>query len=114
VVSKAGIIYVVGDVAHPSGFIMENNESVTVLQALALAGGNNKFAALDSARLIRRTPEGPTEVPVKLKKILTAQAPDINMQPEDILFVPQSKGKSTAARTMEAIIQIATGAALHY
>ena len=114
VVSKAGIIYVVGDVAHPSGFIMENNESLTVLQALALAGGNNVHAALDSARLIRRTPQGPTELPVPLKKILTAQAPDINMQAEDILFVPQSKGKTAIARTMEAIIQIATGAALHY
>ncbi len=112
VVSKAGIIYVVGDVAHPSGFIMENNESVTVLQALALAGGHNSHAALDSAKLIRRTPNGPTEVPVPLKKILSAQATDINMQAEDILFVPVSKGKKALTRTMEAIMQIATGASL--
>lgn len=112
VVSKAGIIYVVGDVGHPSGFIMENNESVTVLQALALAGGNNSHAALDNAKLIRRTATGPQEIPVPLKKILSAQAPDVNMQPEDILFVPASKGKKAIARTMEAIIQIATGASL--
>ncbi|MGH9556756.1 MAG: polysaccharide biosynthesis/export family protein, partial [Terriglobales bacterium] len=91
VVSKAGIIYVVGDVAHPSGFIMENNESLTVLQALALAGGNNSHASLDNAKLIRRTANGPTEVPIPLKKILSAQAADVNMQPEDILFVPASK-----------------------
>lgn len=111
-VSKAGIIYVVGDVSHPSGFIMENNESVTVLQALALAGGNNSNAALDSSKLIRRTPSGPQEIPIPLKKILSAQAPDVNMQAEDILFVPASKGKKAISRTMEAIVQIATGASL--
>lgn len=114
VVSKAGIVYVVGDVGRPSGFVMENNESLTVLQAIALAQGLGKTAAVNSAKIIRKTSDGRTEIPVALKKILEAKAgyPDIPMQAEDILFVPTSAGKSAARRTMEAIIQISTGVAI--
>jgi polysaccharide biosynthesis/export protein len=114
VVSKAGIVYVVGEVGRPSGFVMENNESLTVLQALALAGGLGRNAALNDAKIIRKTNEGRKEVPIALKKILEAKSgfPDVAMQAEDILFVPASAGKSAARRTMEAIIQISTGVAI--
>jgi polysaccharide biosynthesis/export protein len=114
VVSKAGIVYVVGDVGRPSGFVMENNESLTVLQALALAGGLGRNAAVNSSKIIRKTNDGRKEIPVALKSILEAKNgfPDIAMQPEDILFVPTSAGKSAARRTMEAIIQISTGVAI--
>lgn len=114
VVSKAGIVYVVGEVGRPSGFVMENNESLTVLQALALAQGLGKNAKLNSAKIIRKTSDGRKEIPVELKKILEAKAgfPDIAMQAEDILFVPASAGKSAARKTMEAIIQISTGIAI--
>ena len=114
VVSKAGIVYVVGEVGRPSGFVMENNESLTVLQALALAGGLGRNAALNDAKIIRKTPEGRKELPLALKKILESRPgnPDIAMQAEDILFVPTSAGKSAARRTMEAIIQISTGVAI--
>lgn len=114
VVSKAGIVYVVGEVGRPSGFVMENNESLTVLQAIALAQGLGKNAALNDARIIRKTAEGRKEIPVALKNILQSKSgyPDIPMQAEDILFVPVSAGKSAARRTMEAIIQISTGVAI--
>jgi polysaccharide export outer membrane protein len=114
VVSKAGIVYVVGEVGRPSGFVMENNESLTVLQALALAQGLGKNAALNDAKIIRKTADGRKEIPVALKNILQSKAgyPDIAMQAEDILFVPVSAGKSAARRTMEAVIQITTGVAI--
>lgn len=114
VVSKAGIVYVVGEVGRPSGFVMENNESLTVMQALALAQGLGKNAALNDAKIIRKTSEGRKEVPLALKKILEGKDgyPDVAMQAEDILFVPASAGKSAARRTMEAIIQISTGVAI--
>jgi polysaccharide biosynthesis/export protein len=111
-VSKAGIVYVVGDVHLPGGFTMENGE-LTVLQALAMAQGANPTASLDSAKLIRRTPQGQQEQPLALKKILTAKAPDLKLQPEDIVFVPNSVGKSAARRGMEAILQAATGVAIY-
>lgn len=111
-VSKAGIVYVVGDVRQPSGIVMENPE-LTVLQALAMAQGVNPNAALTSARIIRRTENGPQETPINLKRILAAKDPDLKLQPDDVLFVPNSAGKSAVRRSMEAILQTATGIAIY-
>jgi len=113
VVSKAGIIYVVGDVKKPGGFVMENNESLTVLQAVALAEGTKPTAALNRTKLIRRTPSGPQEVPIPLKGILSARLPDLPLQPNDIVFVPSSTTRSAATRGLEAILQVATGVAIY-
>src|SRR5229473_4787935 len=112
VVSKAGVVYVVGDVHQPGGFVMENGSDITVLRAIALAQGTNPNAALNSARIIRKTPEGPKDVPLSLKKIMAAKAPDIQLQADDVIFVPGSAGKSAAKRGAEAILQMATGVAI--
>src|SRR6266851_3652255 len=111
-VSKAGVVYVVGDVRLPGGFVMENGNDITVLKAIALAQGTNPNAALNATRLIRKTPEGPKDVPLDLKKILAAKAPDPLLQPDDVVFVPGSAGKSAAKRGAEAILQMATGVAI--
>jgi polysaccharide export outer membrane protein len=109
VVSKAGVVYVVGDVKKPSGVPMENG-SMTVLQAIAMAEGANPTAAMNKAKLIRRTPGGkPQEIPLDLKTMLASKSPDVQLQAEDILFVPGSAAKNASKRTMEAIIQTATG-----
>src|SRR5581483_651363 len=107
IVSKAGIIYVVGEVAKPSGFLMENG-SLTVLKAIALAGGTTRTAALNNAKIIRKNASGMEETPIPLKKILAAKSPDLPMQPEDVLFVPGSASKSAAVRGLEAVLQTAT------
>jgi polysaccharide export outer membrane protein len=107
-VHRADIVYVVGEVGRPSGFLMDTG-SLTVLQAVALAGGVNRTAKLDGAKIIRKTPQGGmTETPVALKKILAAKSPDISMQADDILFVPASTARIAAGRTVEAAVQAAT------
>lgn len=111
-VSKAGVVYVVGDVHQPGGFVMENGNEITVLKAIALAQGTNPNAKLDSARLIRKTPEGPQDVPLSLTKIMAAKAPDPQLQADDVVFVPNSAGKSAAKRGAETILQMATGIAI--
>jgi len=112
VVSKAGIVYVVGDVRQPGGFVMENGKDITVLQAIALAQGIGPNAALNGAKLVRKTPGGPKEVPLALKKILSAKAPDPQLQADDIVFVPDSAGKGAFKRGAEAALQAATGIAI--
>jgi polysaccharide biosynthesis/export protein len=112
-VSKAGIVYVVGDVHRPSGVLMENGNQMTVLQAIAMVEGTNSTASLNSAKIIRKGPNGPHELPLQLKKILNAKAPDIQLQAEDIIFVPGNAAKGAAKRGMEAVIQIATGMAIY-
>jgi len=113
VVSKAGVVYVVGDVTRPGGFVMDKNESLTVLQAIALAEGTKPTASLDRSKLIRRGAQGIQEIPIHLKKILSAKAPDLPLQAEDIVFVPGSPSKGAMRRTAEAIVQTATGVAIY-
>jgi polysaccharide export outer membrane protein len=111
-VSKAGIVYIVGDVRKPSGVPMENG-SITVLQAIAMAEGTNPTAALNKSKLIRKTTAGNQEIPLALKDMLASKSPDLSLQAEDIIFVPSSAAKSAARRSMEAIIQAATGVAIY-
>jgi polysaccharide export outer membrane protein len=112
-ISKAGIVYVVGDVHLPGGFVIENGK-MTVLQAVAMAQGTLATAKLDGAKLIRQGDGGQQEeVPIRLKHILASKAPDMPLQPEDILFVPGSIGKSAGKRGLEAIVQAATGMAIY-
>jgi polysaccharide export outer membrane protein len=113
VVSRAGVVYVVGDVNKPSGVVMDNGTDMTVLQALAVAGGTNATAALNKAKLIRKTPNGPQEMPLALKDMLASKVPDLRLQAEDIIFVPNSAAKTAGRRTLEAIIQSATGLAIY-
>jgi polysaccharide biosynthesis/export protein len=107
IVRKADIVYVVGDVGHPSGFLMDSG-NLTVLKAIALAGGTNRTAKLNNAKILRKGPAGVRETPVPLKKMLEAKAPDVTMEAEDILFVPSSSAKIIAGRTLEAAMQAAT------
>jgi polysaccharide biosynthesis/export protein len=102
---------VVGDVGHPTGLLVDNG-SLTVLQALALAGGTNHTAKMSATRIIRKGPTGMTETKVPLKKMLEAKAPDINLQADDILFVPLSGARVAAGQGLQAAIATATGLAV--
>ncbi len=112
VVSRAGVVYVVGEVARPSGIVMHQNEGMSVLQVIAMAEGTKSTAALDGAKLIRRTGKEWQEIPIPLKKILEGKSPDLPLQADDIVFVPNSKAKSVAKKTLDAIVQIAVGLAV--
>jgi polysaccharide export outer membrane protein len=111
-VPRAPIIYVVGDVGRPSGLLIDNG-SLTVLQALALAGGTNKTAKMSGVRIIRKGPTGMTETRIALKKMLEAKAPDLPMQADDILFVPVSGGRVLAARSFDAAMSAATAVSIY-
>jgi len=111
-VPKAPIIYVVGDVGRPSGLLVDNG-TMTVLQALALAGGTNKTAKLGGARLIRKGPAGVTETKIEIKKMLEAKSPDVTLQADDILFVPVSGARVLAGRTFEVAMAAATAATVY-
>jgi polysaccharide biosynthesis/export protein len=110
-IPRAPIIYVVGDVGRPAGLLVDNG-SLTVLQALALAGGPNHTAKMGGVRIIRKGPTGMTETKIQLKKMLEAKVPDIDLQADDILFVPLSGAKVAAQRGMEAAVSTAAGLAI--
>jgi len=110
------VVYVVGAVNRSGGFVMNTSrEHMTVLQAVALAEDLKPTAQREHSMIIRRelskTGER-QEIAVNLKQILAGKTPDVAMEPNDILFVPDSAGKKALRRGAEAAIQIATGLAL--
>lgn len=113
VISKAGMVYVVGDVKEPTGIVLDNPH-LTVLQAVAMAHGTNPTASLKDAVLIHKatddTPQQQTPIP--LNTILTTQSPDLELQADDIVFIPNSRAKTIKFRTFEALVQTATGLAI--
>jgi polysaccharide export outer membrane protein len=112
IVSKAGVVYVVGEVYSPSGFLMDERDEYTVMKVVAMAHGITKVAKASKARIVRRTPEGEKEILVPLDKILVSKAPDMPMQSNDILFIPTNKEKVAAARTVDIAIGLASGLAI--
>ena len=109
-VAKADVVYVVGEVRKPGGFVLEDRENLTVLQALAMAEGVLGTAAKSQARIIRKATDGAqTEIPVDLKKVLAGKAPDEVLAANDILFVPSSAAKSAMKRGTEAAIGTVSG-----
>lgn len=113
VVQKAGMVYVVGNVQKPAGIVMAD-PGLTVLKAIALAQGIAPNAALDKARLVRKTSDGQTAIPLQLKKMLAAQAPDMRVEPDDIIFVPNKVAAGALKRGLELALQTASGIIIYH
>jgi polysaccharide export outer membrane protein len=113
VVAKAGVVYIVGDVGKPGGFLVDNNERLSTAQALALAGGANRTASLSKTRLIRRVDGGRQEYTLDLAKLLKGQQADLKLSDGDILWVPSSQLKTFGYRGIEAAIAITTGLVIY-
>jgi polysaccharide biosynthesis/export protein len=113
IISKSGIVYVLGDVVRPGGFPMENDQTLTLMKAVALAQGTSRTAKLGSARLVRNTITGRQEMPVNLKAVMKGRSPDLVLQADDILYVPSSLAKTLADRTLPGIVA-ATSTAVIY
>jgi polysaccharide export outer membrane protein len=114
-VPLAGIVYVVGEVAKPGGFVLQNNENISILQALALAQGLTHTSALRQARIIRTDPAtgNHVEIPLNLGRVFSGKSPDTILQPKDIVFVPNSTAKSVLYHGSQAALQTAAGVAIY-
>ena len=95
-VPKAGIIYVLGDVAHPGGYVMQNDSQLTVLQAIALAAGTSKTASEKRVRLVRSVDGLTQSIDLPLRDMERGRQPDVPLQANDIIYVPFSLGKNVA------------------
>jgi len=112
-VSRAGLVYVVGDVVRPGGFPVDPVQTTTVVQALSLAWGPAQNAALTKGMLIREQQGSRTITTLNLKRMLRGLDPDIPIRDRDILFVPDSMAKNLFNRTIESAIQSAVGVSIY-
>jgi polysaccharide export outer membrane protein len=112
-VSRAGLVYVIGDVVRPGGFPVDPAQGLTVVQALSLAWGPTQNAAASKALLIREQKGGRTLTTLNLKRMIHGQEPDQPVYDRDILFVPDSTAKNLWNRTVESAIQSAVGVTIY-
>ena len=112
-VGRAGLVYVVGDVIRPGGFMLEPSHQLTVLKALSLAWGPSQNAAMAHAILIREQDGGRTVTTLNLKRMLHGKDPDEPVGDCDILYVPNSTAKNLVNRTIESAIQSAAGVSIY-
>jgi polysaccharide export outer membrane protein len=115
-VPKADMVYVVGAVHKAGGFMLLEKERISVLQAVSLAEGLDRVASAKNARILRQAAPGAerTEVVVDVEKIFSGRAQDVELQANDILFIPNSLAKSASMRALEAAIQAGTGIAMFH
>jgi protein involved in polysaccharide export with SLBB domain len=113
-VPHAGIVYVLGAVNHPGGFVVSNDRTqLTALKILALAGGTTNIAKVHNAVIIRKDGQGKeTEQQVDLKKILDRENEDMKLRASDILYVPDDLKKQVLIRTLELAIALGSAVAI--
>jgi len=114
-VPHAGIVYVLGAVTRPGGFVLSNDRTeMTTLKVLSLAGGLTNIAKLDHAVIIRKDNQGKqTETEVDLKKVINRQSEDLQMRASDILYVPDSKARAALYQTLQIAVAVATAAGIY-
>jgi polysaccharide export outer membrane protein len=114
-VPHGGIVYVLGAVNRPGGFVLVNDRTqLTTLKILALAGGQTRFANLGHAVIIRKDDQGKqTGTEVDLKKIIHLQEEDLQLRASDILYIPDSKTKAALYQTIQLAVAFATSVAIY-
>jgi polysaccharide export outer membrane protein len=112
-VSRAGLVYVIGDVVRPGGFPVDPAQGLTVVQALSLAWGPLENAATGKALLIREQKSGRTITALNLKRMIHGQEPDQPVHDRDILFLPDSMAKNLLNKFLESAVQSAAGVPIY-
>jgi len=102
-------VYVVGTVRRPGAFPVQNTAETTVLQMLALAEGLGPFAS-KQAYIYRQDAETGSkhEIPIELSKIMGRKAPDVPLQPDDILYIPDNAGRRITVNVLEKAVGFAS------
>lgn len=81
-------IYVEGEVKQPG--IFEFQTGLTALSACIMAGGFDKYAAPNRARVIRKADSKITVIEIDLIDVQKGKIPDIDLEPGDRVHIPET------------------------
>jgi polysaccharide export outer membrane protein len=112
-VGQAGIVYVLGDVGRPGGFLLDRSGTLSAVQAVALAEGIMPSASLRKAQLIRTSDGNRQEIMLDLQSILKARTPDPQLQAGDVLYIPRSLTRGMGRQSIETILATVSGMAIY-
>jgi len=110
-VPESGRIFVVGNVRRPGALDSREANGTTVMKAIAMSEGlqpyTNKYAYIFRKEA---GPQGKEGIPVELSKIMDRKMPDVPLEPNDILFIPDSRGKKVSMETIQRVLAFGTAA----
>jgi polysaccharide biosynthesis/export protein len=113
IVPRAGIVYVLGQVTRPGGFLMQEDGKLDAAQAISMAMGTTLIASTKHILIIRRKPDGTyVQFEVSYSDIVHGKATPPQLQPQDIVYVPNSKIKTTFA-DVQGVLTAATTATIY-
>jgi hypothetical protein len=109
-VSESQAVYVLGEVSRQGGVPISGANRVTIMQLISASGGLTKTAASKDIRILRIVPGSVSrqEMKVDFKAVLAGKSQDIALVPNDIVFVPDNKGKRIATRVIEGAVGAGT------
>ncbi|MFZ0304493.1 MAG: SLBB domain-containing protein [Terracidiphilus sp.] len=103
-VKRAGVVYVLGAVNRPGGYLMQETGELNVDQALALALGTSEEAKVQDIRIFRKIADGSlVEIQINYRKINSGRATPIQLRPEDVVYVPPSSIKTALLRGTQVL-----------
>ncbi len=111
-VPKAGVVYILGDVRRPGGYVMENESRMSVLEAVAMAGGLGHTANRKKARIIHNFNGAFDAEELPLRQIEKGEAPDELLHANDVIYIPFSFAKHLVMGTT-AIVASASSALIY-
>ena len=108
-VERAEMIYVNGEVGKVGGIELGERDSVSLAQALTLAGGFGKDANRSKVRILRPilNTDRRAEIDVDASRVFEGKENDVPLLPNDVLFVPR-----TYTRTVLTVVGTASLAIL--
>jgi polysaccharide export outer membrane protein len=113
-VPEAGKIFIVGNVRKPGAFPVRDPGDESVLKMIAVSEGLTPYAT-KIAYIYRRDDSGAkAEIPIELEKIMQRKAPDVPLQIDDVLYIPDNKTRRAAMTALDriALFGASTGSGL--
>lgn len=104
-VPEAGKIFVVGNVKKPGQFPIPDPADATVMKMIALAEGLTPYHR-KQAYIYRKEPETGVkqEIEIELAQIMKRKLPDVPLEIDDVLYIPDNSGKRATMRAIERAI----------
>ena len=83
-------IMVLGCVQKPGSYPFPQDNTITLLQAISLAGGFTGYASINGTKIVRSAPDGKKiTVDPRVNDIVSGKRKDTDLQPDDLVFVPE-------------------------
>jgi polysaccharide export outer membrane protein len=109
IVPRAGIVYVLGQVQRPGGYLMQEDGKLDLAQAVSMAGGTTLLASTGHVLVLRRHSDGTfVRFEISYKQMTAGKVAPPALQQQDIIYVPNSKIKTAFSDTQGILSAAAT------